>query len=454
MNVGAMAAGEGTICPDGVLHRPINPLRLDNIPAEIILEICDYLSDLSDPDDGPCSLKALRLVSRHFSSLPLSHLFSTIFLYLHTDRRSALSKIANTPHLAKHVTAIELSNADMAKSYWGGLTEWRCEAEPEIRAFAEWPEPPRQLRQDVGSTMATTFNALRTSPSENDAYARYEAWQHGERALQELLRDGKAPPLDLNQFPRLRSVTTSDARLQYNVDFTDSSDSSKYTFSRRQLEMGLPGSDGLDNSHLCLFILATDQANFALSKLQIGHFSELLSKGSECPAIVRNLRHLVIGPPSSGKPLSTGGWEELGLASWVTTLHNLETFEVIRTQRCIDDVDLFAMLQTVRWPKLRRVRLVEVRTTAANLRHFLLEMYRHKVLPFEVLSIVSPVIVPADWTQLKAELQMLDPKPRVLELSESFKPSFGKRRRGKKRRLWWERYAQTPLKDWPGSSLW
>lgn len=423
--------------------------RLDTVSAEIILQICDYLCDLSDPDDGPCSLKALRLVSRHFNSLPLGHLFSTIFIYMHTDRWSALNTIANTPHLARHVNRIEISNAELTRCFFD-YQPWQRRRAHEVFPFIQWPEPPKQLRQGVGSTMARTYNELRASPSEEAAYSRYQTWYSGERALVNLLREGKAPPLDLHKLRNLRVVTTHDARLQFNVHFTHSSDPRVYTHSRRVLETGTKYFDRLDNVHLSLFMLAINQSDFALGKLQISHFSELLSDSSHRPFTIPSLHHLVIGPPTVGQPVGTGDvCMPLRLATWVTTLPQLTVLEVYRTRGCADNTDLFAMLHDVHWPKLRIVRLQMVRTLKTSLRHFLLEMYSFKILPFAEVVIEDPFIIPEDWALLKRELELLDPKPAVLELSGPFKPSFGKRRRGKKRRVWWERYARTPLNEWP-----
>lgn len=423
--------------------------RLDTVSTEIIFEICDYLCDLSDPDDGPCSLKALRLVSRHFNSLPLSYLFSTLFIYMHTDRWSALNNIANTPHLARHVNRIEISNAELTRDFYDYNRWQRCRAH-EVFQCLQWPEPPKQLRQGVGSTMARTYNELRASPSQEAAYSRYQTWYNGESALVDLLREGKTPPLDLHKLPNLRAVTTHDARLQFNVRFSHSSDPRRYTYSRRVLETGTNYFDGLDNTHLSLFMLAINLSDFTLSKLQISHFSELLSDRCHRPFTIPSLHHLVVGPPTVGKPIGTGDvGMPLRLATWVTTLPQLSVFEVYRTRECVDNTDLFAMLHDAHWPKLRIVRLQLVRSSAASLRHFLLEMYSFKILPFEELVIEDPVIIPEDWALLKRELELLDPKPPVLELSGPFKPWFGKRRRGKKRRVWWERYARSPLNEWP-----
>lgn len=422
---------------------------LDTVSAEIILEICDYLCDLSDQDDGPCSLKVLRLVSRRFNSLPLGHLFFTLFIYMHTDRWSALNNIANTPHLAWHVNRVEISNAELTRSFYD-YKRWQRRRAHEDFSFLSWPEPPKQLRQGVGSTMARTYNELRASPSEEAAYSRYQTWYNGESALVDLLREGKAPPLDLHKLPNLRTVTTHDARLQFNVRFSHSSDPRGYAYSRRVLETGTNYFDGLDNAHLSLFMLAINQSDFALSRLQVSHFSELLSDRFNLPFTIPCLNHLIVGPPTVGKPIGTGDvGMPVRLATWVTTLPQLTVFEVCRTRECADNADLLAMLHNVRWPKLRIVRLRMVRTSATSLRHFLLEMYSFKILPFEEVVIVDPFIIPEDWALLKRELELLDPKPAVLELSGPFKPRFGKRRRGKKRRVWWERYARSPLNEWP-----
>jgi len=432
-----------------MLTKTTSQARLDTVSAEIILEICDYLCDLSDPDDGPCSLKALRLVSRRFNSLPLSHLFSTIFIYMHTDRWSALNSIASTPYLAWHVNRVEISNAELTRNFYDH-DRWQRSRAHEVFPCARWPEPPKQLRQGVGSTMARTYNELRASPSQEAAYLRYQTWCSGESTLEDLLREGKAPRLDLHKLPNLRVLSTHDPRLQFNVRFTHCSDPRRYTYSRRVLETGTRYFDGLDNAHLSLFMLAMNQSDFALSKLQVSHLSELLSDRAHRPCTIPNLHHLVVGPPPNGHPLNTNDvGMPLRLAAWVTTLPRLSVFEVYRTRECVDNADLFAMLQDVHWPKLRIVRLEMVRSSAASLRHFLLEMYSYKILPFEELVISAPVIIPEDWALLKKELELLDPKPPVLELSGPFKPNFGKRRRGKRRRVWWERYARSPLNEWP-----
>lgn len=428
------------------------------------MDICEYVGSYSDPDDGPVSLKALRLVSRHFRDPPLEGLFSRVFLYMHPERWAALNNIANTPYLAKHVTRLELSVAPLLE---GEDTKQRWQKEPGhcFHGCIRGSDVPKQIRQGVGSTMAKAYNDIKAFPSEESAYARYLAWFSREEMLDWDLRHSRysrhhdpAPriesllqnmPVDLHKLPRLTNVKAIDCHNLSNVRFTYESDNKYCLHSRRELETCVSDKrkPGLNTAHLSFFMLIANHLDFTLQTLEVTEFSELLAH-QDCKnegITILSLRHLFISPQSARKPIANIASDcSRTLARWVTDLPHLETLDVLRYPPVTDRVDVFAMLRTVRWPKLRTVRLQSVATKATNLRHFLLEMYPHKVLPFEEIAIVDPFIVPAEWAQLRHDLQKLDPTPKKLMLTDEYKPPGDAQR-------WWEEFETAGLRKWPQS---
>lgn len=358
-----------------------------------------------------------------------------------------LNKIANTPYVAEEVIELQLCSAGPVAGDLWSMQEWQLEASYRPCECIKWLVPPKPLLEGIGSTMAKAYGEYKTSHGEG--YSRYQSWWNSQRAMVEALADGTAPRLNLHRFPNLKIVATVDCRAACNSVFATDEDSHECSHSFQELMTSLIPRNTLQNTHLSLFMLAVDQADFALSMLILTHFSELLADRANQNVHLHSLRHLVISEPSEGKALhlENGHWTGR-LASWVNTLCNLEKLEICRRQCRVDNVDIFAMLQTVRWPKLRRVRLCGVATTAANLRYFLLEMYPHKVLPLEELKIITPIIVPNEWAALKEEILRLDPLPKQLFLGDSYKPCFGKRRRGRKAQRWYELYSAA-RRDWP-----
>jgi len=395
---------------------------LDALPGELLCVIYRSIGGYRR-----VTLKALRLVSRHFANLVTEKLFSTIFVYMLTDSWLNLNNIASSPKLASFVKRIELCN---------GPTADRC------HSFKQWygqiagktnlvRTPAESLPQGVGSTLATSYNASRTC---KEAYILYRRWICNEFDMECNLIAEHAPELFLQRFPNLESVETIDYRRQFRLRWDASTDLSDTLCTRRELATGLAYmSPEVENAHLSLFMIACQRCDFHLKTLHISHFSELLADRSFRVASLTVLQHLRIGC-APGEPCYTvNRCGPMSLAVWVRTLCNLQTFEVLRSHTVEDDVDLFAMLRGVCWPNLKRVKLIEVTTCEANLGQFLLRMFTHKILELEELIVERPLIISGNWQRLKDCLGCMNPRPRSLLLTDTY---HSKR-------------AMTELKNWP-----
>lgn len=382
------------------------------------------------------------------------------------QRWLALDLIANTPHLATHVAHLELSTAQMPDLHFPKLEyrEWR-----DNKAYIDFPCatvpdcPKKELLQNIGSTMTRTYNNIRAFPGRRAAHGRYGSWFEDENSLARHIRQGSVPSIDIHKFPNLRCVRTVDhhhlpkAHFAYNGmprQCSAACPSNEHCYhSRRELETSHCDAprrhSGLQTVHTSLFMLIAEKNDFALQKLELTHFSELMASRHESAGTLTSLRHLTIRAPTGGKQiLHLTAAVPPKLAQWLTILPNLHTFEVFRkrpddAQFLYDMADIFEMLQNVCWPSLRIVRLDHVATTEDTLRHFLLEMYAHKVLPFQELVVRSPFIMPARWEVLRQELQRLSPAPRVLELTQAFQPDTDDKEG------WWQVFEEMGLDAWP-----
>jgi hypothetical protein len=393
------------------------------MPAEVLCLIYRSIGDYRR-----VTLKVLRLVSRHCSNLVTRKLFSTIFVYMLKERWAALNNIANSPSLAGFVKKIELCNGPIAeRCHW--FQQWYAHSERK-KGLLQRPAGP--LPQGVGSTWATSHNTSRTH---QEAFLLYRSWVGDEFDMECSLTGEHAPELFLWRLPNLETVETIDYRRQFrvrcNINATILSDTG---CTRRELATGLAySSPEVENAHLSLFMIACQRCDFHLRILHISHFSELLADRSFRGTSLTVLQHLRIGC-AAGEPCYTlNRHGPMSLAVWVRTLCNLQTFEVLRSHDVEDDVDLFAMLRGVCWPRLKRVRLREVTTCEANLQDFLLHMFHQKVLEFEELIVERPQLIPGVWPRLKRCLECMHPKPRTLLLTDAFQS---------KRTI-------TMLKDWP-----
>ena len=388
---------------------------------------------------------------------------------MHPDSWAMLNDIANAAHIAEHVTRLWLCNAEKVdntdwSSLVGGtiaMAEWQKKPNYRICGSTTWSLSPKSLIQGIGSTTVKAYSksqAMHTPSSSQAVFSSYNSWSNAQKEMVWSFEKGKLPKLDLYKFPNLENVWTLESRATRNYWFANEEGTHECKHNLQELETGLICDDYiLQNTHLNMFMHAAYQCDFALTMLVLRHFSELLPDRVNRDFHIPNLRQLYIREPSKGKPMIVQKQRSLSpedaLAPWVTTLCNLETFLVARTHVLVDHIDIFAMLKTVRWPKLRKVHLAGVRTTAANLRHFLLEMYPHKVLPFTELTILEPIIEPAEWMPLRKELLQLEPVPKLFFLGDAFDPEvwdpdFGKREDAEKTREWWENLA-AKLKDWP-----
>lgn len=400
-----------------------------HVPTEILYQICEQTNDSRD-------LKAFRLANHLFASVSESFLFRTVRLFYHSARWTALNNIADTPRLARHVECIEIENGEDRYSCNQGLGSLAlcCSDDGAWRqAYDSLVSCPRH---HIGSTVQQTLDAIASfSCPPGDSFRMTKRWQDDGRYTMDA---GGSPSLNLHKFPRLSKVETVHRADFMQLPYRDSKDKLA-SIDRQSLETRLEPWSGIQNNHLKVMMTAISRCNISLTRLSLHSTAEILDHVRESlslpvHAALPNLLYLSITPPPEGRarqqyvwgnrrrPISI--WSRIAEpASWLSSLRNLHTFEVLEnpsepTFYSLDrNFSVFGLLRDIGWPSLRTLRLKYIQSKVSDLRHFLLVTNRYRFRNLDELTIKEPRMDETGWNELRYELEKMQPGPARLELT-------------------------------------
>ena len=185
--------------------------------------------------------------------------------------------------------------------------------------------------------------------------------------------------------------------------------------NRRERETFIVGNTSkvYGNQHLELFLKVTEASDKNMTALKLHHPEEVLVHRPAYRRKLNHLRHLTIDLQGQDERIQ---WENVfvdgkkwELAPWIGELPSLDHF--VLCQSAIDPaVNLLEALQTVKWPRLERIELFNITTTAKALQSFL-NKFRGSL---RSLKMINPVVRPSTMAVVRREVSRLDTEFKIL----------------------------------------
>lgn len=205
------------------------------------------------------------------------------------------------------------------------------------------------------------------SQNDDECFARYERWRHGEAIMTDHAVAGTAPALRVQSLVSLTRVRTVNHRDLAFVRVIADNDSyagfEEHYLTRREVETCLPDRkfQSTDHDqHLKLLATAYEVSGLAIPSLTIRSPWAMFYNGNDINSL-GNLRRLEVNLLSVPETRNGNSWirdlllqKEAAISGWIKSLTMLEELSVIGGS---PSYDVFNILNLIFFPNLRRINL-------------------------------------------------------------------------------------------------